>query len=99
MLLHILNREPGHQVTQQVLNAMGPDDHLMLIEEAVTAVLATQWEGWKMASDKISVLHEDLVLRGLTSQEGLHETSNYRVIDINGLIELTVKYPKSVTWH
>lgn len=99
MLLHILNRGPDHLVTQQALNAMGPHDHLVLIEEAVTAVLATQWEGWSMASDKISVLHEDLVLRGLAFEEGLHEALNYRVVDINGLIELTVKFPKSVTWH
>ena len=99
MLLHILNRGPGNLVAQQALNAMGPQDHLVLIEEAVTAVLVTQWEGWRMAAEKISVLHEDLVLRGLTPENDLHETLNYRVIDIVDLVELTAKYPKNVTWH
>ena len=99
MLLHILNRGPDHQVVQQALSTMGPDDHLVLIEEAVTAVLAIQWEGWKIASDKISVLREDLVLRGLASDVGFYGTYNYHVIDINSLIELTAKYPKSITWH
>ncbi|MGS2743622.1 DsrH/TusB family sulfur relay protein [Halomonas sp. LS-001] len=99
MLLHILNRDPGHVSAQQVLRTMGPQDHLVLIEEAVTAVVTTQWEGWRIGPDRISVLREDLMLRGLASEEGPHEALNYRVIDMNGLVDLTVNYPRSVSWH
>lgn len=100
MQLHILNREPDHVAAQQVLSTIGPDDQLVLIEEAVTAVLAAQWEGWKIvASDKIAILREDLVLRGLVSGNDAQEALSYRVIDIYEFIDLTVKYPKCIIWH
>ena len=99
MLLHILNREPDHVSSRQALQAMGPDDHLVLIEDAVTAVLVTQWEGWGIGPDRISVLGEDLASRRLATEAETYNSHTYQVIDINGLIELTVKYSRSVTWH
>ncbi|MFC3025122.1 sulfurtransferase complex subunit TusB [Vibrio zhugei] len=74
---------------------MQPEDGVLLIEEAVYAArtgctLLTHTEQPML----VFVLQEDLEARGCV--QGIH--SSYHVVDMEGFVDLTVKYVKSITW-
>lgn len=97
MILHILNRAPDNgQAAAQVLAAMAPDDQLVLIEEAVFAVLDTQWQGWHRLPARIHVLKEDTASRGLTAMAGHQALS---LIDVHAFVALTAQAHNTVSWN
>ena len=98
MTLHILNQPASHLATSQVFSAINPDDHLLLIEEAVTAVLSIENENWKPLIGQASVLYEDLLSRGLADKIDNGCLNGFKVIDIRGFVALTEQFAQVVTW-
>lgn len=97
MILHTLNRAPDNgEAAAQVLAVMAPDDQLVLIEEAVFAVLDTQWQGFRTAPARIHVLKEDALSRGLATIAGKQALS---LIDVDAWVTLTAQASKTVSWN
>jgi tRNA 2-thiouridine synthesizing protein B len=97
MILHILNRAPDNgQAAAQALSVMAPEDQLVLIEEAVFAVLDAQWQGWHIAQGRIHVLEEDAVSRGLTDIAGKQALT---LISIDIFVALTAQAHQTVSWN
>lgn len=96
MLLHIVNRAPQcSQAASQALKVMGPDDKLVLVEDAVVAVLEQEWQGWTLASGQIFVMEEDLSVRGLREKVAVSQ----KVINVERLVQLTAECVNTVSWH
>ncbi|RDX37294.1 sulfurtransferase complex subunit TusB [Kangiella sp. HD9-110m-PIT-SAG07] len=81
--LYILNNP---QLFEQCTLAMGTQDALLLIEDAV--VLSEQ----QSSDENHFVLEEDLIARGLNSGSSWNK-KNY-----NEFVALTLEYNKSVSW-
>lgn len=100
MTLHILNQPAGHPATSQMMAVIQPHDHLILIEEAVTAILSfNDDDRWQSLVGRVSVLYEDLKARGLASQTGRSDWNGFKVIDISEFVELTAAHSSSISWH
>lgn len=92
--LHIVNRSPAHgRALEDALAAMQPDDHLILIEDAVYAVL-DQAQTWPNAC--CHVLQEDLGARGLA---GKSHGASLACVDIDGFVALTCRCDRTLSWH
>lgn len=96
MILHILNRAPStSRIYQQALDAMGPEDRLLLIEDAVQGALPQLIPYFEPVIGRLFALREDLVSRGL---EGRCEP-RVLVIDVDGFVALTEEADKTVSWY
>ncbi len=95
MLLHTLNRSPRSPVLDQVLAAMGPEDRLLLIEDAVIGALPAHQGRFESVTGRVYALHEDLASRGLLAlcDEAV------RVVDIAGFVALTEECERTVSWY
>ncbi|MDN6297812.1 MAG: DsrH/TusB family sulfur relay protein [Halomonas sp.] len=97
MILHILNQAPqSGQAAAQALAAMAPEDHLILIEEAVFAVLDAQWQGWHVASERIHVLEDDVASRGLVDITGRQQPE---LLSVEAFVTLTAEVSQTVSWY
>lgn len=95
MKLHILNRSPVTSVVyRQALDAMGPDDLLMLIEDAVQAGMPGLAGYLDSVEGRIFALREDIDSRGL----GGRLVASVQVVDIDGFVNLTEQATQSVSW-
>lgn len=95
MLLHIVNRAPQFdEAAFQALRAMGPEDKLVLIEDAVVAVLDKAWQGWALAPEQIFIMEEDLQARGILALAAPHQR-----VDVNTFVELSVQCQQTISWH
>lgn len=95
MILHILNRSPSaSRIFQQALDAMGPEDRLLLIEDAVQGALPQLVRYFEPVIGRLFALREDLVSRGL---EG-HCDDRVLVVDVDGFVTLTEEADKTVSW-
>ncbi|WP_075879366.1 sulfurtransferase complex subunit TusB [Vreelandella massiliensis] len=95
MRLHIVNRAPQfNRASSQALRAMGPDDKLVLIEDAVVAVLEREWQGWTLAPERVFVMEEDLSMRGLLDMVAPHQRVN-----VDALVQLTAECEQTISWH
>ncbi|MDR5898299.1 sulfurtransferase complex subunit TusB [Halomonas vilamensis] len=95
MLLHIVNRAPQFsEAASQALRAMGPEDKLVLIEDAVVAVLDQAWQGWSLPPERIFVMEEDLEARGILA---LAEPKLR--VDINRFVTLSAQCQQTISWH
>lgn len=96
MQLHTLNRTPAQSlVYRQVLNVMGADDCLLLIEDAVQGALP-QWVGhFKGLPGRLYVQKEDLAARGLLERCD----SSVKVVNIEGFVALTEQADKVISWY
>ncbi|QTF91082.1 sulfurtransferase complex subunit TusB [Halomonas sp. BM-2019] len=96
MLLHILNRSPEtSRVHRQTLAAMGPEDRLLLIEDAVQGALPGLDGHFEGLDGRLYALEEDLVARGLAA----HCREGVRVVDLEGFVILTEQARKTVSWY
>lgn len=97
MILHILSRAPhSGQAAAQALAAMAPDDRLILIEDAVFAIMDNQWQGWHVASGRIHVLEEDAVSRGLAFTSRVDKRA---LTSLDAFVSLTEKAGKVISWY
>lgn len=96
MTLHILTKAPDSAACKQMLQALGEQDSVLLIEEAVTAALDPAWGAWHQYRSRIFMLSEDLDSRGLASIAVDHRLPT---VQIDGFVALTEQYDKTVTWY
>lgn len=96
MLLHTLNRSPAtSRVYQQALTAMGPEDRLLLVEDAVQGALPKLIRYFAGLEGRLFALREDLEARGL---EGRCDPS-VQIVDVDGFVLLTEEADKTVSWY
>ncbi|WGI27278.1 sulfurtransferase complex subunit TusB [Halomonas alkaliantarctica] len=96
MILHILTKAPDSSASSQMQQAVGDQDAVLLIEEAVTAALDPSWAAWQQYQTRIFLLSEDLIARGLAS---IAEDNELPTLEIDGFVMLTEQYEKTVTWY
>ncbi|HSH47002.1 MAG TPA: sulfurtransferase complex subunit TusB [Halomonas sp.] len=95
MKLHILNRSPAVSgVYRQALDAMSPDDLLLLIEDAVLGGAPGLVDYFDEVAGRVYALREDLEARGLAGRLD----ASIQVIDIDGFVDLTERSKQSVSW-
>lgn len=87
--LHILNKPPEHSRYALCLNAIGPDDGLLLIENGVLAVT----QPLKVADERCFALRPDLEARGLAGQ-----IRGNQAVSFDGMVELTASAEKVISW-
>ncbi|CAM3970553.1 sulfurtransferase complex subunit TusB [Vreelandella rituensis] len=96
MILHILNRAPASgPVASQALMAMKDEDTLLLIEDAVLAIMFPDWEGWQQLEGRIYLLEEDVRARGLENAVN-HDACC--CINVDAFVDLTERATQSVSW-
>nr|WP_284046999.1 sulfurtransferase complex subunit TusB [Halomonas llamarensis] len=94
-MLHIVNRAPQFgEAASQALRVMGPEDKLVLIEDAVIAVLDQAWQGWTLAAERIFVMEEDLEARGLLALVAPEQRVN-----VNTFVKLSACCQQAISWH
>lgn len=95
MLLHILNRSPAtSEVYRQALAALGPEDHLLLIEDGVQGAMAALSQHLAKAAGRLYALQDDIESRGL----GPHIDASVEVVDMDGFVALTEQAERTVSW-
>lgn len=87
--LHILNKSPDHPRYALCLNAIGPDDGVLLTENGVLAVS----QPLKVAGERCFVLAPDLEARGLAGQIGGNQ-----IVSFDDMVELTALSERVVSW-
>ncbi|QGQ70565.1 DsrH/TusB family sulfur relay protein [Halomonas sp. PA16-9] len=95
MILHILTKAPDSIVATQMQQAIGGQDAVLLIEEAVTAALDPSWQAWQQCQSRIFLLSEDLI-RGFAS---IATDNELPTLEMDGFVALTEQYEKTVTWY
>lgn len=96
MILHILTKAPDSRAAMQMQQAIGNQDSVLLIEEAVTAALDPTWAAWQKYQSRIFLLSEDVASRGLTGIAAKHQLPT---VEVDGFVALTEQYVKTVTWY
>lgn len=96
MILHILTKAPDSIVATQMQQAIGGQDAVLLIEEAVTAALDPAWQAWQQCQSRIFLLSEDLISRGFAS---IATDNELPTLEMDGFVALTEQYEKTVTWY
>lgn len=100
MTLHLVNKTPAHSSALieclQVLAETQEDSALLLIEDAVYAVLENNAVITKLKSLSFPcyVLQEDLQARGLLDKV----PAEFKVVDYSGLVRLSLDYAKVQSW-
>lgn len=92
-MLHIVRESPfASRTLEDCLALLGPQDRLLLVQDAVIAATAPEWLA-RLQSLAIppSLLAEDLVARGLMPQIG-------QVIDMAGFVALVVSEGSPLRW-
>jgi tRNA 2-thiouridine synthesizing protein B len=87
--LHILNKPPEHRRYVLCLDAIGPDDGLLLTENGVLAVS----QALKVAGARCFVLAPDLDARGLAGQIG-----GYQRVSFDDMVELAASSASVISW-
>lgn len=93
-MLHIVNKPPEHSAAYQMLAVVSPGDTVLLIEDAVQAVLYDAWQGWRMEGVEVLALHDDVVARGLSGY-----ASDKSLADMQMFVRLTEQHPQILTWY
>lgn len=93
-MLHIVNKPPEHSAAHQMLAVVSPGDTVLLIEDAVQAVLHDAWQGWCMEGVEVLALHDDVVARGLSGY-----ASDKSLADMQMFVRLTEQHPQILTWY
>ncbi|XQU07246.1 sulfurtransferase complex subunit TusB [Halomonas sp. LY9] len=96
-MLHILNKPPHSEAATQMHSTLAKGDSILLIEDAVQALLHADWQGWNAATDvNVCVLKEDAASRGLSAAAlNGHAT----LVDMEGFVELTEQHTKILSWY
>ncbi|TVU68865.1 sulfurtransferase complex subunit TusB [Cobetia crustatorum] len=95
MNLHLLNRSPfSSRVYEDVLNAMGSEDQLLLIEDGVNGALSSAGHYLAGLEGRLFALREDLESRGLSGRC----SESVIVVDVDGFVALTEAADKTISW-
>lgn len=97
-MLHILNQAPSSEAAQQMLLTVAKNDSILLIEDAVQALLDVDWQGWSIREDSVDifVLSEDAISRGLS---GAANQQDVTFVDMEGFVLLTEQHANILTWY
>ncbi|MGO2264300.1 MULTISPECIES: sulfurtransferase complex subunit TusB [Halomonas] len=95
-MLHILTKALNSDAAQQMQQAIGEEDVVVLTEEGVQAALKTHWEGWQAYQSRIFLLAEDVAAWGLNAAV---TANGLPMVDMNGFVTLTEHHPQIVTWY
>lgn len=87
--LHIINKAPDHPRFSACLQSLAGDDTLVLIENAVAALVYEN-----LALPPCYALHQDVNARAL-SQSSMPDV---KIIDYAGLVALTETHQRIVNW-
>ena len=90
MLHLILNSPFQSQALAEALSYLQPEDELVLMQDAVIAASAPQWNA-RLAGIPLYVMQEDLHARGLQHRVG-------NVLDMAGLVALIAQKGSPRTW-
>lgn len=90
MLHLILNSPFQSQALAEALAYLQPEDHVVLMQDAVIAAAAPSWSE-RLAAIQLYVMAEDLQARGLSSHVGT-------VVDMAGLVALIAENGSPRTW-
>ena len=94
MILHIVNQSPfTHNALQQSLRALGENDSLLLIEDAVLLLSNPDCTGTLPSPDRLYVLHSDCEARGIALNSQLATP-----VDFTQFVALVAQHKKSVSW-
>ncbi|QSA98526.1 sulfurtransferase complex subunit TusB [Methylococcus sp. EFPC2] len=95
-VLHLLYRSPAESSTwSQCWARTGREDAVLLLEDAVYAVAMEPTLEKLAAASKIFILSADLVARGVPSSS---LPQGVETVDYAGFVELTERYPLSLSW-
>ena len=95
-ILHILTKAPRSSAPDQMQQAIGEQDSVLLIEEAVGAALEPDWTVWQQYPSRIFLLSEDLAARGLAR---IAAENDLPTVGMDGFVALTEQFEQSVTWY
>ena len=94
MILHIVNQSPfTHNALQQSLRALGENDSVILIEDAVLLLSNPDCTGALPSSDRLYVLQPDCEARGIPLNAQIATP-----VDFNQFVVLVAQHTKSVSW-
>lgn len=88
--LHILNKPPGHERFLACLDAIAPQDVVLLTENAVTALADVS----VALPDGTLALSADCEARGL----GGPAAENIGRVDYQGMVSLTDRFDRIISW-
>ncbi|MDN4503249.1 sulfurtransferase complex subunit TusB [Alteromonadaceae bacterium BrNp21-10] len=94
-MLHIIKHSPFElPALSQCLASIGEADGLLLIEDGTYGLLQLDSVLAALsASNKLYVLTQDATARGLNSNN-----NEVNWVDYAGFVNLTIEYPKSLSW-
>ncbi len=92
-MLHLVCQSPARtRDLEDCLAVLAADDHLLLLQDAVIASTLPAWQPLLAGlHERVHVLAEDLLARGLTPQVG-------HVIDMPGFVDLVVEHGSPLRW-
>lgn len=99
MILHIVSRSPQQSdALESCVRSAATDGAILLIEDAVYALfnypkLCQQQE--KLSRLKVYALREDALARGAAELD----VDSITLVDYDGFVELTEKFPSSLSWY
>ncbi len=98
-MLHILRHAPSQVIFNRALDSVSPGDALLLIEDAVYALLpgtdsASALQSLAQAG-QLYVLGQDLLARGLSAAA---PPPGAELIDYLRMVEICVAQPKALSW-
>jgi tRNA 2-thiouridine synthesizing protein B len=88
--LHLLNKAPSHPRFRNCLEAIGPDDQLLLLENAALALA----DSTVALPPGTSALAPDCKARGI----GDSFSDKVARIDSAGMVELTDRFQRIISW-
>ncbi|MBZ5487843.1 sulfurtransferase complex subunit TusB [Halomonas aquamarina] len=95
-MLHILTKAPNSDAAQQMLQAVGDDDAIVLTEAGVQAALHREWAGFQLPSARIYLLAEDVTAWGL---DEIVMDQALTIVDMDGFVALTEQHVQTLTWY
>ncbi|MBA53094.1 MAG: sulfurtransferase complex subunit TusB [Pseudomonadales bacterium] len=94
MILHIVNRSPfTHSALQQSLQALGDEDSIILIEDAVLLLSSPANTATLPPGDRLYVLQSDCEARGVTLNTEVATPADYA-----RFVELVAQHSRTVSW-
>ena len=96
MILHVLNASPSSVAFLECIKFMQSEDTLVLMGDGVYAALenTSALDELLRTGVKVHLLHSDAAAAGVTIP-----TSAIEVIDVDGFVTLTERYPRQQCWY
>ena len=93
--LHIINKAPSHaHVFDNCFKSIDENDGVILIENAVYALLSSAEANKFKRASRLYYLSADAEVRGIKLEDG----SNISAVDYAEFVELCARYTKTISW-